>query len=162
MAKITADKSSTTVADSGQVDTISTEDKEIMNALNVKNEAYYISLMQRYYENPALLTMEEIKELRESNFLDKISEDIDKFKIKRVTDEEAEELKKVEGIIQDHFMQIGQLEFEKNMLLKSAYSLEEQKTDFLSKLAIKYRVPKNVSFVIDMETREIKVQQRNS
>ena len=162
MAKITADKSSTTVADSGQLDTISTEDKEIMNALNVKNEAYYISLMQRYYENPTLLTMEEIKELRESNFLDKISEDIDKFKIKRVTDEEAEELKKVEVIIQDHFMQIGQLEFEKNMLLKSAYSLEEQKTDFLSKLAIKYRVPKNVSFVIDMETREIKVQQRNS
>lgn len=132
--------------------------RQIVETLNQKNEAYYISLLQRHFLNPDSLSPEEMQDLRNSKFVDSLSSNLDNLKVKKVTPEEANKLKQIEISIQNIYSRVGQIEFEKSMILKSALSLEEQKADILDKLALKYRVPLESDFVIDTDTGEIKVR----
>jgi len=132
--------------------------KEIVETLNQKSDAYYVGLLQRHFLSPGSLNEEEVQELRNSKFVDSLSTNLDTLKIKRVTKDEALNLKKTEISIHNMYSRIGQLEFEKNMILKSVLSLEEQKADYLDKLAVKYRVPLDSDFVVDTDTGEIKTK----
>lgn len=126
---------------------------------NEKTNEYYVSLLQRYFLSPTSLSEAEVLELRASKYLDSLSSDLENFKIKHVSPQEANDLKRSEANIQECFKQIGQLEFEKQLLLRAAMSMEEKKTSFMNELAIKYKIPQGVNYVVDINTGEIKLQE---
>lgn len=133
-------------------------DNAVMDILHKKGEDYYIGLVSRYLKNPASLYPEELRDLQESPFISQVSEGLDSLKVKRVSEKEAAELKQAEVTLQNYFNQIGQIEFHKNLVLRSALILEEQKTEFLNEIGRKYQV--KGPFSVDVNTGEIKMMEK--
>lgn len=132
---------------------IASEEEAIMSVLNEKGEEYYLGLVSRFLKNPLSLNAEELEDLKESEFINKVSTGIDALKVKKVTEEEAKQLEQAEASLRDYFTRIGHLEFQKNILMRSATILEEQKTNFLSDLGKQYGVKGR--FSVDLNTLEI-------
>ncbi len=145
------------VVKAAAADTLSTEDSQILSALNLKDPTYYASLLQRYLSG-GQLTGAELAELKSSSLLDHVSENIDKLKPKKATEEEVRQLQIAELTLVDLQRKIGQLEIDKSFLLDQAHIMEQKKAEFLKEMGINHGIPRNTNWIVDLDTGEIKIK----
>lgn len=139
---------------------ITLEDEQILDALNEKDQSYYINLFQRYMSGDNL-SLEEIQELQNSNLLNSISSNIDKLKSKKASQEELRQLQMAELTLIDLQRKIGRLEIDKYFLFDQVRVIEEKKADYLKEMGIAHNIPRGTNWLVDLDTGEIVIKDKN-
>lgn len=140
-------------------DTYVEEDNQVLDILNAKDQSYYVGLFQRYMMGMEL-SEEELQELKQSNLLNSISENIDKLKDKKATQTELQQLQMAELTLMDLQRKIGKLEIEKSFALEQVRVLEEKKADYLREMGISHSIPRNTNWVVDLDTGDILIKDK--
>ena len=134
---------------------------QIVETLKEQTPDHYMNLIQRFLHNPQSVSPDEIQDLRSSDFIHDLTDNLDRLRYKYVEESEIKDLHLLENAVQENLNRIGQLEFEKTLLTQRTIELEKTKTECLEAIRAKYLVDLNEDFAVDLKTGLIKLKGSN-